>query len=28
MISSESCPDSPPRWKRLTFSTPTPKHAD
>jgi hypothetical protein len=22
LLSSESCPDSPPRWKKLTFSKP------
>ena len=27
-LSAESCPENPPRWKKLTFSKPTPKHAD
>lgn len=27
-LSAESCPDHPPRWKKLTFSTPIPKHAN
>jgi hypothetical protein len=22
-LSSESCPENPPRWKKLTFSKPT-----
>lgn len=25
MLSSESCPDNPPRWKKLTFSKQPPK---
>lgn len=28
MLSAESCPDHPARWKKLTFSKPIPKHAD
>lgn len=28
VLSAESCPEKPPRWKKLTFSKPPPKHAD
>lgn len=28
ILSAESCPEKPPRWKKLTFSKPPPKHAD
>jgi hypothetical protein len=28
VLSAESCPQKPPRWKKLTFSKTPPKHAD
>ena len=28
VLSAESCPENPPRWKKLTFSKTPPKHAD
>lgn len=26
-LAGETCPDNPPRWKKLTFSNPQPKNA-